>query len=381
MSCETRISPGAASALIRAGDVHLQPEYVLVLLDGFTRVDADPERERLVVHLDERHGTARGRECFERGTRTAERQEEAVTEVLDHLPVGRLHAFPHRLVVLTEHRAPLAITEPGGEIGRSDDVGDRDRHRLGGTQRSARLAQGIPQRDRLGIRLDSELVGKQLRATVVRAERLGPVAGERLGAHEHAVARLAERLERDGIGGERHRKRRVPTPDPCLREHVERADVPRAQVAAHGLDPRRVLAREERPARDRGRDRSVAAREIEVAAPQRTFGIVDSSRARLQIDPGVNRQTELVAAGGADDRLVVDSGVDEHGPQLADQRLERRVPRRRAACPATARQPARPGRRAAAQTAPGTRTRSDPAGRGMPLRRSCRRRSRAPSGP
>ena len=268
-------------------------------------------------------------ECFERGTRTAERQEEAVTEVLDHLPVGRLHAFPHRLVVLTEHRAPLAVTEPGREIGRTDDVGDRDRHRLGGAERPARLAQGIPQRDRLRIGLDAELVGEQLRATVVRAERLGPVAGERLGPHEHAVARLAERLERDGIGGDRHRKGRVAASDPCLRQHVERADVPRAQVAAHGVDPRRVLAREERPARDRGRDRSVAAREIEVAAPQRAFGIVDRSCARLQIDPGVNGQTELVAAGGADDRLVVDSGVDEQGPQLADQRLERRVPRRR----------------------------------------------------
>ena len=131
MSCDTRISPGAAMRVEASGDVHLQPEDVVVSLDGFACVHSGPQLEGPAVDLDLGDRHACRDQCFQRGPGAAERQQETVAKVLHDLTVRGFDAVSHRLVVLPEHGTPVAIARAGPpDSVEADDVGDRDRHGL-----------------------------------------------------------------------------------------------------------------------------------------------------------------------------------------------------------------------------------------------------------
>ena len=381
MSCDTRISPGAARALRRAVTFTCSPNTSSSRSTGSPAcTPARNSRGRPSISIWAT-ATACRDQCFQRGPGTAERQQETVAKVLHDLTVRGFDAVSHRLVVLPEHGTPVAITQAGRQLSRADDVGDRDRHGLDRTQRSARVAQRVAQRDRLGIRLDSQLVGKELSAPVVRAEGFGAIAGQRLRAHQHAIPGLAKGFDRDRIGCESDSKRGIAPLDPRVREHVERTHVPLPKVGPHGLDPRRVLPRQEGTPRDGRGDGTVAARAVEVAAPQRALGVVDGHRARFQIDPRIDREAQLVAPRGTGEWLGPDPSIDQHGPQLAHDRLRARCPTKKGACPATTHQRARHERPGVVPRARDTRTRCVPDGRGRQSRRRCRPASRGPCAP
>ena len=51
--------------------------------------------------------------------------EDAVAGGLDQRALERCHERGHRPVVLVEQVAPAAVADPGGELGRADDVGEQ----------------------------------------------------------------------------------------------------------------------------------------------------------------------------------------------------------------------------------------------------------------
>ena len=132
---ETTISPSSAAAITRAAMCTATPETSLSSATSM-RPACRPTRTVTPIACELRPQLHR---AFERRRRVGEHREDAVA--------GRLHqSAPLRLdhvvgdrPVHTDHRAPRAVAERLGHLGRPDDVAEQDRRELL-LRRDARVA-------------------------------------------------------------------------------------------------------------------------------------------------------------------------------------------------------------------------------------------------
>jgi hypothetical protein len=132
-----------------------------------------------------------------------------------------------------------------GRIGFDRRLGDR--RRSNGRRRCLQECTV----DRVGLRrrIRAELVGEQLAAALVHAQRLGAVSRVGVCLHQTAVSSLAKRRERDQFLGPLCRLPRGARTEARIGKDAQRALADVGEVASLLHDPRSVFTGQERPAR------------------------------------------------------------------------------------------------------------------------------------
>ena len=166
-----------------------------------------------------------------------------------------------------------------------------------------------------------ELVAKPDSQLLVDAERLGHVAAAGECVDQQAVGALAQRSRRDQGPGRPLRLcgTRCAQLEARGRDELERAQTKLLQLAASLVDPRAVVAREERLGRDLRRLASVGRRRVPARAVERPLGSHHRLAGRLDIDPGAGRQLQLQLTPALKDSFA------ERPPQLREHGGQRGV--------------------------------------------------------
>ena len=182
-----------------------------------------------------------------------------------------------------------------------------------------------------------QLVAQAPSQPLVDEQGLGGVAARVERLHQQPVPALAVRraLDQGPRGALGRVELAAPDRDACPADELERSDEDFLQPAALGVDPRRLLARQELAARNVLGDASRGPGAGEVALRDRALGPMQPLGRRLEIDPGVvwQREPDLAAAGERDDLAQLrDQGAEPVGAaRLAPERVAELVACNRAA--------------------------------------------------
>ncbi len=200
-----------------------------------------------------------------------------------------------------------------------------------GVRATGRAAEDL-EIDGLGLRrrVGAELVGEEAPGALEHAECLGRVARGDVRLHQRAVAGLAEGLESGDLGRISDCVPELPLRKRRIAQAFERTHEDVTEVAPLILDPPSVLARQKRPPSKLGRRRGLRPSLVELPPGEGRFSPLQRGHRRVEVDPGIGGQCELIAAERAPQHArAVDAALLEERAQLRRQHPECLLPRRR----------------------------------------------------
>ena len=217
---------------------------------------------------------------------------------------------------------PGQLRAPADEHAPVDPCQQRRQRRALG-RRPQRLPVGrLDLRGRVG----PELLTQQLSAALVGQQRLGPVPGAQLRAHQVQVPGLAQRTQRQRLLGAAHRLGRLR----ARGEHVQGSQQHPVQPVALRRDPLAILLGQERPSEDLGDTVGVHHRPGPIIPAGRRLRVRQPYGRHLDVDLRSGSEAQLVGvstAGQSGRRIQVET--PEQATQLGHDRGQMPPPVRR----------------------------------------------------